>query len=86
MNKKTMFVEAIVIFDIFSKIVFGLLLPSNIVYVTNAIMGWVNQTNISEPLIHTWHNYMATYLPSRKLSKFDEPGVQYTAGEAGTSS
>ena len=28
----------------------------------------------------------ATCLPSRKLSKFDDPVMQYTAGEAGTSS
>ena len=31
-------------------------------------------------------NYTATSLPSRKLSKLDEPGTQNTAGEAGTSS
>ena len=31
-------------------------------------------------------NYMATCLPSRKLSKLDEPGTQDTAGGAGTSS
>ena len=31
-------------------------------------------------------NYTATYLPSRKLSKLDEPDMQGTAGEAGTSS
>ena len=31
-------------------------------------------------------NYSATYLPSRKLSKLDEPNTQVTAGEAGTSS
>ena len=31
-------------------------------------------------------NYMATYLPSQKLSKLDEPDMQDTAGEAGTSS
>ena len=31
-------------------------------------------------------NYTATYLPSRKLSKLDEPDTQETAGEAGTSS
>ena len=31
-------------------------------------------------------NYMATYLPSRKLSKLDEADMQDTAGEAGTSS
>ena len=31
-------------------------------------------------------NYTATYLPSRKISKLDEPGTQDTAGEAGTSS
>ena len=31
-------------------------------------------------------NYTATYLPSRKLSKLDEPDMQVTAGEAGTSS
>ena len=28
----------------------------------------------------------ATYLPSRKLSKLDEPDMQDNAGEAGTSS
>ena len=31
-------------------------------------------------------SYTATYLPSRKLSKLDEPDMQDTAGEAGTSS
>ena len=31
-------------------------------------------------------NYTATYLPSRKLSKIDEPDTQDTAGKAGTSS
>ena len=31
-------------------------------------------------------NYMATCLPSRKLSKLDKPDMQDTAGEAGTSS
>ena len=31
-------------------------------------------------------NYTATCLPSRKVSKLDEPGMQVTAGEAGTSS
>ena len=31
-------------------------------------------------------NYTATCLPSRKLSKLDEPDTQDTAGEAGTSS
>ena len=31
-------------------------------------------------------NYTATYLLSRKLSKLDEPGMQDTAGGAGTSS
>ena len=29
---------------------------------------------------------MATYLPSQKLSKLDEPDMQDTAGEAGMSS
>ena len=29
---------------------------------------------------------MATCLPSRKLSKLDEPDMQGSAGEAGTSS
>ena len=32
----------------------------------------------------TKHNYTATYLPLRKLSKVDEPDTQDTAGEAGT--
>ena len=31
-------------------------------------------------------NHKATCLPSRKLSKLDEPDMQDTAGEAGTSS
>ena len=31
-------------------------------------------------------NYTATCLPSRKLSKLDEPDIQDTAGEAETSS
>ena len=31
-------------------------------------------------------NYTPTCLPSRKLSKLDEPDMQGTAGEAGTSS
>ena len=31
-------------------------------------------------------NYMATCLPSRKLSKLDEPDMQDIAGEAETSS
>ena len=31
-------------------------------------------------------NYTATCLPSRTLSKLDEPHMQDTAGEAGTSS
>ena len=31
-------------------------------------------------------NYTATYLPPGKLSKLDEPDMQVTAGEAGTSS
>ena len=31
-------------------------------------------------------NYMATYHPSRKLSKLDKPEMQDTAGEAWTSS
>ena len=31
-------------------------------------------------------NYTATYPPSRKLSKLDEPDMQDTAGEAGVTS
>ena len=31
-------------------------------------------------------NYTATWLPSRKLYKLDEPDMQDTAGESGTSS
>ena len=31
-------------------------------------------------------NYTASCLPSQKLSKLDEPDMQDTAGEAGTSS
>ena len=31
-------------------------------------------------------NYTTTCFPSRKLSKLDEPDMQDTAGEAGTSS
>ena len=35
---------------------------------------------------HTYTNYTATYLPSRKLSKLNEPDMQDTAGEAGMNS
>ena len=31
-------------------------------------------------------NYTTTYLPSRKLSKLDDPDMQDTAGEVGTRS
>ena len=46
---------------------------------------------LDTPLLNTQHtpqgtNYTATCLPSRKLSKLDEPDMQDTAGEAGTSS
>ena len=46
-------------------------------------------SNIKQVLAATPHkapNYTATYLPSWKLSKLDEPDTQDTAGEAGTSS
>ena len=45
-------------------------------------------SNIEQVLSATPHkgsNYTATCLPSRKLSKLDEPDMQDTAGEAGTS-
>ena len=46
-------------------------------------------SNIEQVLEATPHkdtNCTATYLPSRKLSKLDEPDTQNTAGEAETSS
>ena len=46
-------------------------------------------SNIEQVLEATPHqstNYTATYLPSRKLSKLNEPDMQDTAREAGTSS
>ena len=43
------------------------------------------QLFLSRGLIKKSTNYKATYLPSRKLSKLDEPDIQDTAGEAGTS-
>ena len=45
-------------------------------------------SNIEQVLAATPHNtnYTATCLPSRKLSKLDEPDMQDTAGEARTSS
>ena len=46
-------------------------------------------SNIEQVLEATHHKaptYMATYLPSRKLSKLDEPDMQDTAGEAWTNS
>ena len=46
-------------------------------------------SNIKQVLASTPHKdtkYTATYLPSWKLSKLDEPDMQDTAGEAGTSS
>ena len=35
---------------------------------------------------HLFPNGAATYHPSRKLSKLDEPDMQDTAGEVGTNS
>ena len=43
-------------------------------------------SNIEQVLAATPHNYTATCFPSRKLPKLDEPDMQDTAGEAGTSS
>ena len=45
-------------------------------------------SNIERPVGNTPQdtNYTATCLPSRKLYKLDEPDMQDTAGEAGTSS
>ena len=47
-----------------------------------------NYTRMLRAILNTpqRNNYMATCLPSRKLSKLDEPDMQDTAGEAGTSS
>ena len=46
-------------------------------------------SNIEQVMAATPHkgtNYTATCLPSRKLSKLDEPDMQDTAREEGTSS
>ena len=46
-------------------------------------------SNIEQNLAATPHKALtitATSLPSRRKSKLDEPGMQDTAGEAGTSS
>ena len=46
-------------------------------------------SNTEQVLAATLHKapiYTATCLPSRKLSKLDEPDMRDTAGEAGTSS
>ena len=43
----------------------------------------IEQVLEATPLKRT--NYTATYLPSQKLSKLDEPDTQDTAEEAGTS-
>ena len=45
-----------------------------------------NAANNIEQVLAATPNYTATYLPSQKLSKLDEPDMQDTAGEAGTSS
>ena len=45
-----------------------------------------NFEQVLEATPHKAAAYMATYLPSWKLSKLDEPGMQDTAGEAGKSS
>ena len=39
---------------------------------------------LKRKLLNRLTNYTATYLPSRKLSKLDEPDMQDTAGEVGT--
>ena len=45
-----------------------------------------NIEQVLEATPHKGTNYTATYLPSRKLSKLDEPDTQDTVGEAETSS
>ena len=66
------------------------------------IIGWLTEFDLNidiftqECYVQSWTspggntaqgtNYTATSLPSRKLSKLDEPDMQDTAGEAGTSS
>ncbi len=37
-----------------------------------------------DPQVPQGTNYTATYLPSQKLSKLDEPDMQDTARKAGT--
>ena len=41
-------------------------------------------SNLEQVLAATPHNYTVTCLPSRKLSRLDEPEMEDTAGEAGT--
>ena len=55
---------------------------------TNAIEGIIFTLHWTSPGGNTPQgtNYAATCLPSRKPSKLDEPYMQDTAGEAGTSS
>ena len=43
-------------------------------------------SNIEQVQASQGTNYTATCLPSRKLSKLDEPDMQDTVGEAGSSS
>ena len=45
-----------------------------------------NIEQVLEATPHKANNYTATYHPSRKLSKLDEPDMQDTAGEVVTSS
>ena len=53
---------------------------------------WLLQNKYIEQVLEASHhtqqstNYTVTYLPSRKLSKLDEPDMQDAAGESGTSS
>ena len=46
----------------------------------------IEQVLAATPHIRPTPNYTSLCLPSRKLSKLDEPDTQDTAGEAGTSS
>ena len=58
------------------------------VLVSSLFSGWFCKQYWTSPGDNTPQgtNYTVTCLPSRKLSKLDEPDMQDTAGEAGTSS
>ena len=89
-NKKTKsyFAQPYLIYNIINSLVNVVNSFVNMNYAERTFFSQNNWSNWTSPGGNTPQdtNYTATGLPSRELSKLDEPDMQDTAGEVGTSS